>query len=105
MTPVQLLGTAPHDLRIEGDLTAEGVGALLETLPVDSGAHRVSLAGIDRVDSAGLALLIEWQRRLEDVQGALEIEAVPESLMRLARISSVATLLGFEAEEAGDAEQ
>lgn len=105
MTPVQLVGTAPRDLRLEGDLTAAGVGTLMETLPADGSAHCVSLAGIGRVDSAGLALLIEWQRRLEDAQGTLEFEVVPESLVRLARISSVATLLGFEAEEAGDAEQ
>ena len=102
---MELVGTPPGDLRIEGDLTAEGVGALLETLPVDGGVHHVSLAGVDRVDSAGLALLIEWQRRLQDGQGALELEAVPESLMRLARISSVATLLGLEAKDAGNAEQ
>ncbi|AGY92511.1 hypothetical protein SPICUR_07755 [Spiribacter curvatus] len=105
MTAVQLVGTAPDGLRVEGDLTAAEVGALLERLPVSGDVHRVSLAGVRGIDSAGLALLLEWQRRLDDHQGTLELTAVPESLRALARISSVATLLDLEATDAENAGQ
>ncbi len=105
MTPAQITGTAPQALGVEGDLTARTVPGLMEKLPVAAGVHRADLTGVRQVDSAGLALLVEWKRRLEADQGRLELVGVPEGLLRLARISSVDTLLGFQATDSGDTGQ
>lgn len=105
MTPAQITGTAPQALGIDGDLTAQTVPDLLGTLPVAAGVHRVDMTGVRQVDSAGLALLVGWQQLLNADQGQLELVGVPEGLLRLARISSVDTLLGLQATDAGDTGQ
>lgn len=100
MTSARITANASQGLSVEGDLTARTVPTLMEELPVEAGVQRLDLAGVGRVDSAGLALLVNWQTRLAAAQGRLELVEVPDGLVRLARISSVDTLLGFHTTDA-----
>jgi len=66
---------------------AESIGA---TLPA-SGV--ISLAGVDRVDSAGVAVLLAWKRRAAAEGRALSFADVPASLAALAELYGVVELL------------
>jgi phospholipid transport system transporter-binding protein len=49
----------------------------------------IDLAGVTEVDSAGLALAIEWLRWAKSKGGKISITGLPEGLAALARISEV----------------
>lgn len=55
----------------------------------------VELSGLERVDSAGLAVLIEWFSWFQSADHQLTLEAVPRQLCDLARISELDELLGM----------
>lgn len=77
-------------VRIEGDLTVDTVPALYEQA---SGAspRTVDLADAGRIDSSGLALLLEWQAAGE--RDTLEVLRAPEDLLSLARLCGAEKLL------------
>jgi phospholipid transport system transporter-binding protein len=54
---------------------------------------RISLAEIHHVDSAGLAVLIDWLRESEQRGCRLEFADLPPALLRLAAISELDTVL------------
>ena len=54
---------------------------------------RVSLAQVTHVDSAGLAVLLDWLREAEQRGCRLEFADLPPALLRLAAISEVDGLL------------
>lgn len=90
-------GAAEGGLALRGALTVDTVPGLWKQSLRLFGAQRkslsVDLAGVDPVDSAGLALLIAWQARALQSQLTLRYTAVPERLLNLARISEVDALL------------
>jgi len=57
------------------------------------GALRVDLAGLTRVDSAGLALLVDWLAWARAAQRQLSFESTPPALQALARLSGLEGLL------------
>ena len=57
------------------------------------GAIEVDLSGVGRVDSGGLALLIDWLAWARSSQRALKYIAPPATLLALARLSDVEPLL------------
>lgn len=82
--------------RIEGPLDFDSVSHLLaagESLLTGSGPLQIDLGGVTTVNSAGLALLLEWM----DVARSRGIHIcytnVPVSLQRIAAFSNVAALL------------
>lgn len=97
-----LNGDAQQGYSLSGELRAPAVTGLLADLPVERGRQRLDLASLEAVDSAGLALLVEWQRQLKALGGELIISNAPSGLVRLARISGVDTLLGLTARDDGD---
>jgi phospholipid transport system transporter-binding protein len=54
----------------------------------------VDLAGVERVDSAGLALLVAWQAQVQAAGGVLCYRSMPERLRAIARISEAEAFLG-----------
>lgn len=64
--------------------------SLLDRMP--TGAS-IDLAGVERVDSAGLALVLEWIAIAEAAGHHLSIENIPDKLHALARISEVEEFL------------
>jgi phospholipid transport system transporter-binding protein len=66
---------------------------------VDGGAVRLDLAGITRVDSAGIALLIELIRAVRQRGGEVSLEHAPPQLMAIATVSGLDAVLPFAAED------
>lgn len=87
----------PGVLAVEGPLTFESAGGLLvEGMRLlDGDAHVcLDLAGVTRADSAGLALLVEWQRAARRRGFALELRHMPAQLLAIARLTGLDGLLG-----------
>jgi phospholipid transport system transporter-binding protein len=56
----------------------------------------VELGGVDSVDSAGLALLLEWQAQAVKRGARLAYQGAPAELLRLAALAEASELLGLE---------
>ena len=97
---LRLRPVAGQGVRLEGSLRASDAVALHDALPVDGQPLQVDLGGIEAVDSAGLALLLDWQARRRQQGGELTLISAPEALVRLARISGVDTLLAMPTNDA-----
>ncbi|MES9934935.1 MAG: STAS domain-containing protein [Sedimenticola sp.] len=80
---------------VSGDLLFSTARRLLdESSPVMSGESLVfDLSGVRHSDSAGLALLLEWQHRAEVAGGRISYINIPDALLRIARLSNVEGLL------------
>lgn len=94
--PGRLAATGDGRFELSGDvgftdaarLLAEGDAAFAGLAQVE-----VDLARVARVDSAGLALLLEWSLSARDAGRALAYRNVPPAIASLAGISDVAELL------------
>lgn len=51
------------------------------------------LAGVQRVDSAGLALLLEWLREARRRSKEIRFENIPEQLAAIAKVSGLSDIL------------
>jgi len=80
---------------VTGSLTMDSVSALLRASAARAlpAAGIVDLAGVDRVDSAGVALLLAWQRRAAAEERRLVFSGVPSSMSSLAALYGVQELL------------
>ncbi|OOZ37417.1 STAS domain-containing protein [Solemya velesiana gill symbiont] len=82
--------------RVSGDLLFTTVRDLLhegESL-FSTGSELVfDLSDVRHSDSAGLALLLEWLDRAEAAGVMLRFRNIPDSLVRIARLSNVEGLL------------
>lgn len=81
---------------LEGELSFATVVYALKSLSglFTPGAELCfDLAGIDRADSAGLALLLEWMRRAQKAGGSIRYIHLPEAVRAIARVSGVEELL------------
>lgn len=91
-------------LALLGELTFETVPGLskdLESMFNQCSRLCVDLSGLERVDSAGLALLIEWTRLARALGHRLEFINVPPQLLTIARASGLEQILPFSRAEAG----
>jgi phospholipid transport system transporter-binding protein len=83
-------------VELEGALTLETVAACFErSLP--AGDVVLDFSGVTRVDSSALALLLAWVRHLKARGSKVELRALPESLLTLARLYGVDALLPLAA--------
>jgi len=87
-------------LRVDGALTIDTVpglvGAVSEHLA--QGAIRIDFSGVTDVDSAAVALTIEWLRQAAAKNLPLELTNLPVVLRNLANLYGVSNLLQLEAE-------
>ena len=90
--------------RIRGELTFESVPGLYERAEpfFADGVMFVDLSGVTTVDSAGLALLLEWQASNRQSQGPLEFKNAPSSLLSLASLSEATALLNINGRDLTD---
>ena len=100
MSEATLIDDAAGGLSLNGDLQVAAATRLYTQLPVTAANYAVNLSAVNAVDSAGIALLVDWQQRLQAAGGALTLIDVPDSVERLARIGGVAKLLGLNIEQA-----
>lgn len=80
----------------EGALTFENAEPVLEaarTLPLPGGGV-VDLAGLAHADSAALAVLLALKRRAEGEGAPLAFAGLPDTLVSLARVYGVDTIIG-----------
>jgi phospholipid transport system transporter-binding protein len=80
---------------LAGQLTIDNVaGVLAESVGVPlPTTGRVDLKGVDPVDSAGVAVLLEWKRRAVAEGVYLAFENVPPTMASLAELYGVDGLL------------
>ena len=81
---------------VKGPVTFATAGKLLEAsgaMFTDQATVTVSLDGVTSVDSAGLALLLEWLRQARADGRAVRFLGIPEKLLAIARLSGVEALL------------
>lgn len=84
--------------RLRGTLDFACVPALLNAgrnLFPASGIVRIDFAGIESVNSAGLALLLEWQQEFARSGRTLELLNVPRALINIAHVSELETILSL----------
>ncbi len=95
MQPPGLTQLAPGHLEIRGPLTFATVATLYRreaVPPADGGQLRIDLQHVTRADSAGLALMLEWQRTARLAGGRIEFVGMPEQLRALIKVIGVAHL-------------
>ena len=84
-------------LRISGEMGfASVLGLLAQTRELFSqghGALEIDLAEVERVDSSGLALMIEWMRMARQQGRELQFIHLPEQLYAIARASDLDGIL------------
>ncbi|SDP94603.1 STAS domain-containing protein [Lentzea jiangxiensis] len=86
-------------LAVAGELDIDTVPVLSARLDADvTGSHAVlDLAGLAFMDSTGLALVLDWHRRLTEQGGQLRIAAAQGPVRRLFELADVAQVLSLHA--------
>ncbi|WP_245983417.1 STAS domain-containing protein [Lentzea flaviverrucosa] len=84
-------------LAVAGELDIDTVPLLSARLDEDvTGAHAVlDLAELAFMDSTGLALVLDWHRRLAEAGGQLRIAAAQAPVRRLFELADVAEVLSL----------
>lgn len=98
--PGRLAATGGGHFSLSGDVGFNDAARLLAAGDAAfAGLDRadIDLAGVTRVDSAGLALLLEWSMAAGDAGRVLNYLNVPPALASLAEISGVSGLIGASA--------
>ncbi|ANZ43106.1 hypothetical protein BBK82_28855 [Lentzea guizhouensis] len=82
---------------VAGELDIDTVPVLSARLDADvTGKHAVlDLAQLQFMDSTGLALVLDWHRRLAEAGGQLRIAAVQAPVMRLFTLADVVGVLSL----------
>ncbi len=86
-------------LRLSGDMVLSSVQGLLDqTRPLLTSKQYtvIDLSEVGGVDSSGVALMLEWVEWGRERGVPLHFRNIPESLMRIARLSRVEPLLTTE---------
>lgn len=83
--------------RLFGDLTFTTVGVLSREgealMSAANPPRQIDLSEVKRIDSSGLALLLEWQSKASAAGGRIAILNAPNDLARLARLCEAEELL------------
>jgi phospholipid transport system transporter-binding protein len=91
-----LVATGSGVFALTGAVTFATAGGLLDegrARFAGQSAVAVNLKDVSRVDSAGLALLLEWLRQAQSDQRKLTFTGLPEKMLAIARLSGVEGLL------------
>ncbi len=85
------------DWHLSGDLVFRSVPEVLRQSQqrIDfAQTQQIHLSQVAHADSAGLALLLEWQEQARRAGGSLRFVDTPEALLSIARLCNVEALLG-----------
>jgi phospholipid transport system transporter-binding protein len=98
VSAAELKKIADDQLALSGELSMETVPGLLrlDQWPQASGSINIDLQAVERADSAGVALLIEWQRQAHRRQQDLRFQNTPSQMLAIARLSGVDKLLSLD---------
>lgn len=81
--------------RVAGALTFATANELLRSTPAFDADAIVDLSGVTAIDSAGLALLIEWYLAASRNKRVVRFSGVSTQLRALAKISDIDQLLAL----------
>lgn len=95
MQNIEILSPSKDNYIIKGDLTFSTINKT--TMKVLNFRQRASIINIDlkqlgKIDSAGLALLIEWVKFARAYQTELRFEHIPAQLSALAKLSEISEI-------------
>lgn len=76
--------SGPLDFATVTALWREGLAAVAHERLTE-----IDLSAVERTDSAGVALLLDWARRAQGAGGRLRLHGVPEQLTAILRASGV----------------
>ena len=86
--------------RLSGDLTFSTVTELHRQMQSSNSnglmPQSIDLAGVEKIDSAGLALLLEWQsafRKQSESSELMEVNNPPVALLKIARLCDAGEFL------------
>jgi len=85
-------------LLLSGELSLVTVPVLLKQAQLQSdgeGEICIDLQDVQRADSAGVALLIEWRRMARKQQRNIRFQNTPSQMLAIARLSGVDELLSL----------
>ena len=95
---MQLEGDADSGYDLIGNLTYETVPKLFGQIVLEySKSTNLSLGKVERIDSAGLALLIEWSCLARQQGKQLVLKDIPESLRSLIDVGGLKEVLAVSA--------
>lgn len=107
MTTLSIVDQGAGRFMVDGDLTF----ATINKQTVKSFAFltatkliTIDLAGVANIDSAGLALVIEWIKYTRQHRTQIVFKNIPEQLLNLAKLSGFDKTSHFSTETAGDQE-
>ncbi len=86
--------------RLSGDLTMREVPGTWKKLASDL-PEQIDLAGLERIDSSALAMLLECRATADAAGAEIEFLNPPETLRTIARLTQVEELLGWNATSNG----
>jgi len=94
-------------LRLRGRVDFETVPGLYRdslSMQREEGApNEIDLTDVEHIDSAGLALLLEWESWARHHGNRLRLSNPPAQLLMLAKLSELQTVLDFQSHRAGSA--
>ena len=81
---------------LSGEMTFSTTNDILKSSESVFGQHaslEIDMSGVEKADSAGLALLLEWKSQAAQRQCNIRFVAMPESLLAIAKTTEVSELL------------
>ena len=96
MSDFELVDEGEGRYALRGPMSFATANAILKKSETLFGRHtelEIDLSGVGKADSAGLALLIEWQSQAAQRKAAIRFNNVPENLLAIARTTGVQNLL------------
>ena len=99
MSRVELQETSEGKVSVLGTLSFDSVNEALAAMQplIDSRPSLlIDLSAVERADSAGLALLVEWVSRAEQRGSQLSYCDIPQQMLAIARVSGLDTVLPIE---------
>lgn len=96
MVACEIVTDANDRLCLQGELAfATVMGLLDQSKPLFRERESLvfDLGGVDKTDSAGLALLVEWMGWAEKDQKSIQFVNIPRQMMDIARVSGLDRVL------------
>ena len=82
-------------IQLEGQLTRQWALQGFEITPEFAhGQYQVDLGKVDKIDSAGLALLVHWHSIASKSSSSLEFLNIPEKLIEIAELGGLKSVFG-----------
>lgn len=98
-SPISLKQTGDGQIQLTGELSFKTVPAFFaanrDIIKLANHELYIDLDGISRADSAGIALLIEWQRQAQHENRSISFHNIPAQLLAIARLSGVESILNL----------